>query len=47
MKTDKRKRVKAIVSLLLAGAVALSMFMTSVIQADAAVNSDPGTLNAW
>lgn len=47
MKTDKRKRVKAIVSLLLAGAVALSMVMTSVIQADAAVNSDPGTLNAW
>lgn len=47
MKTDKRKRVRAIVSLLLAGAVALSMVMTSVIQADAAQSTDSSTLTSW
>ena len=47
MKTDKRKRVRALVSLLLAGAVALSMVMTSVIQADAAQSTDSSTLTAW
>lgn len=47
MKTDKQKRVRALVSLLLTGAVALSMVMTSVIQADAAQSTDSSTMTAW